>query len=162
MHILFFSLNIVVISAIPVTNYTIKKSHIRSEPNLDNSTNISEKMYRPLSNSNIVLGWITFSIYILFKVTNEIQKVYLLFGLIRSPFYSTMTLSGLISIIGYHLRALFFNFIVSLYLVYYFKSLVIEDTYIKLKINSSNNLWKWLEILAIFRTLRWIWQNSVS
>ena len=41
-----------------------------------------------LSARLVVLGWMTVALYIFVKATNELQKVYLLFGTLRSPFYS--------------------------------------------------------------------------
>ena len=57
--------------------------------------------------------------------------------------------------IWYHLRALLFNFLVCLFLGYYFKCLVMEDSVL------METNWWWLEVLAIVRTTRWIWQNTV-
>jgi hypothetical protein len=42
----------------------------------------------PLSLRLLWLGWITVALYILVKLSNELQKVYLLCGTIRSPMYS--------------------------------------------------------------------------
>ena len=40
-----------------------------------------------LSTRLVVLGWMTVALYIFVKATNELQKVYLLFGTLRSPLY---------------------------------------------------------------------------
>jgi hypothetical protein len=42
---------------------------------------------------------------------------------------------------------------------YYFKCLVNEDDV--LMDISPNTHWWWLEVLAIVRAMRWIWQNTV-
>ena len=63
-------------------------------------------------------------------------------------------------VIWYHLRALVFNFVICLFLGFYFKCLVNEDK-ILLDI-STNTKWWWIEVLAIFRAMRWIWQNTVN
>jgi hypothetical protein len=67
--------------------------------------------------------------------------------------------SDLTLVIWYHLRALLFNFVVCLYLSYYFKCLVNEDD-VLMDISANTNWW-WLEVLAIVRAMRWIWQNTV-
>ena len=91
MHAIFFTLNILVIATLPscdVNGSTSSRS--RDVTKSDNSTDRSVTVARPQSGCNNVLGWITIVIYAAFKLTNELQKVYLLYGLIRSPLYSTL------------------------------------------------------------------------
>ena len=89
MHSIFFTLNVVVIASVPSCDVTDKR--LRDVSKADNSTaDRAFTIVRPQSGCNNVLGWITVVIYAAFKLTNELQKVYLLYGLIRSPLYSTL------------------------------------------------------------------------
>jgi hypothetical protein len=84
MHCLFFTLNILIVALIPSGDVGVVQNKS------DNSTN-NEVFARPQSSGNNILGWITIAIYVAFKVTNEFQKVYMLYGLVRSPLYSALS-----------------------------------------------------------------------
>ena len=90
MHAIFFTLNILVIATLPSCDVSSSSSRSRDVTKSHNSTDRSVTVARPQSGCNNVLGWITIVIYAAFKLTNELQKVYLLYGLIRSPLYSTL------------------------------------------------------------------------
>ena len=87
MHCLFFTLNILVVSLVPLSYHNDHKVVIKK----DNTTEYDIKIARPQSYNSNVLGWITVTIYITFKLTNELQKVYMLCGLVRSPLYSSLS-----------------------------------------------------------------------
>lgn len=88
MHSIFFTLNILIIASVPSCDVTGSRS--RDVSKSDNTTDKNLPVVRAQSGCNNVLGWITVVIYAAFKLTNELQKVYLLYGLIRSPLYSTL------------------------------------------------------------------------
>jgi len=86
MHLLFFTLNILILSLIPTGDNDIEVTFARG-----NSTRHDLNVARSQSNNTNVLGWITVALYISFKLTNELQKVYMLYGLVRSPLYSMLS-----------------------------------------------------------------------
>ena len=84
MHCLFFTLNVLIVALIP-------SGDVRAVPSKNNNSTTDELFARPQSSGNNILGWITIAIYVAFKVTNEFQKVYMLYGLVRSPLYSALS-----------------------------------------------------------------------
>ena len=69
----------------------------------------------------------TVALYTFVKATNELQKVYLLFGTLRSPLYSGRADGGLAHRAWQHFRPLLVHFLVPLFLTFYAKSLAVED-----------------------------------
>ena len=112
------------------------------------------------------LGWTIIIIYLTLILTNELQKVYCFLGLIRSPFYKICTTKGQLCIaIWHHFRSLIYNFLSSLIMTYYLKLSIIQDPYYYQLNNYIINynyigIWTILEVIAILRCFRWVWQNS--
>ena len=154
-HVFFFVLNSLVI----LLNTSVMEPEMLQYFDTNSNTTIALLHSRKPSNYTLNMGWITSALYISFKVSNDVQKVYWLFGLIRSPLYRFCTSNQLIAIVWQHLRALLFNFAVSLWMSYYALQVTNSDFYW-----SPNEIWWWkcLEILAMIRVFRWIWQNTES
>lgn len=114
-HFFFFSMNALVIYALPVhgppRNDAIEVPVNITEDELIHNNNNTIQTFphqwtnRPMSSQVISLGWGTVGCYICFKVTNELQKVYLLYGLIRSPIYNVCAItSELLILLWHHIR----------------------------------------------------------
>ena len=103
---------------------------------------------------NIYTGWAVVSCYIAFKFTNEVQKVYFLYGLFKSPLYSGCSATHeLFIVLWQHIRAFAFNFVSGILLTYYVVGLLQSW---------DENQDRLLEIIALIRIFRWIWQNTES
>lgn len=125
-----------------------------NESKTGNGTTWQLRMNRTFSIHVLVLGWICAGLYLFLKITNEIQKVYAIFGCVRSPCYSSHVAS-LPNMIWICFRSLIIHFGSPILLSCYVKNLIVEDSILFL-----DPLPKWLEILALIRIMRWIWQNS--
>ena len=102
----------------------------------------------------IKIGWVILACYILFKLSNELQKVFLLYGLFKSPLYhGCSTTHELFIVIWQHIRAFAFNFLTGILMTYYVVLLL--DPWPK-------NYYYIIEIVALIRIFRWIWQNTES
>ena len=103
-------------------------------------------------NTNFLSGWIVLACFLGFKFSNEVQKVFLCFGCFRSPFYKCCSSQKELAIlIWWQIRAVLFNFAIGLLLTYNLTVLI--DPW-------RENIWIYIEILAIIRAYRWIWQNT--
>ena len=77
------------------------------------------------SKESLYSGWAIVACYIAFKFTNELQKVYLLYGLFKSPLYSGCSATHqLFIVLWQHIRAFTFNFISGILLTYYVVGMV--------------------------------------
>ena len=104
------------------------------------------------SKESIYSGWMVLACYITFKFTNELQKVYFLYGLFKSPLYSGCSATGeLFIVLWQHIRAFTFNFVSGILLTYYVVTNI--ETW-------NENQCRLFEIVALIRIFRWIWQNT--
>ena len=77
------------------------------------------------SQESLYSGWAIVACYIAFKFTNEIQKVYLFYGLFKSPLYSGCSATDeLFIVLWQHIRAFTFNFLSGILLAYYVVGMV--------------------------------------
>ena len=170
-HVLFFTLNAVIVLCIPYEAYKYESEDLSSGVNMSgnallssnttasyvpNQPDIFRSRTRHLSTRLLVCGWLSLTFYLFLKISNELQKVYFLFGTVHSPIYSG-NYKSLVAVIWHHFRSLTINFILPLFLTFYAKSLILEDMILVV-----DPLPTWIEIVAIIRAMRWIWQNPES
>ncbi len=168
-HSFFFLLNSMVILLLPMSGefrpLIPDAIEIQVPPGFENATpsdNVTwptsaetqiQLKQTELSNHAQALGWSLVVIYILFKITNELQKVYFLYGLFRSPIYSFCALGrDVLVLLWHHLRSLFFNFVTALLMNYYVLCIFSEDGVM----HWDGETWWWrsIEVLAIMRAFR--------
>ena len=100
------------------------------------------------SKESLYSGWAIVACYIAFKFTNELQKVYLLYGLFKSPLYSGCSATDeLFIVLWQHIRAFTFNFLSGILLTYYVVGMV---TFMSPRAELT-----WVSILDFF--LFWNW-----
>ena len=77
------------------------------------------------SKESLYSGWAIVACFIAFKFTNELQKVYLFYGLFKSPLYSGCSATDqLFIVLWQHIRAFTFNFLSGILLTYYVVGMV--------------------------------------
>ncbi len=119
-----------------------------------------------LSGRLTALGWISVAALLFLLVANELQKVYMVFGLVRSPLHcSPSPFSSdmgkhpqLFSAVWHHVRSLLVNFGLGLFLTFHLKSLVAEDCLLL----RGPSMRQWMEVMAVARMARWAWQSPHS
>ena len=155
-HAFFFCINMLVVfmntpnlEAITSTkNETLNSDHAGN----DSSTNYIKDF--EISNNATSAGWMVLICYICSKLSNELQKVFLLYGLFKSPLYhGCATSHELFIIIWQHVRAFVFNFVTAILLTYFVTVLISPW---------EENAFHLIEIIAYARIYRWIWQNTES
>ena len=177
-HLFFLTLNILVVIFLP--NPDDDQVNIAKDQKVDNleknqtfnhNQNLSVIQAKIFTNQmDNYLGWTIIIFYLTLILTNELQKVYGCLGLMRSPFYKICTTKGQLCIaIWHHLRSLIYNFLSCLVMTYYLKLSIIQDPYYHQLNNDDDNfiihnnyigIWTILEVIAILRCFRWVWQNS--
>ena len=114
-----------------------------------------------MKEKTLILGWIIVALQVLIKIIQESQKVYFLFGMIRSPFYDQIHKKSQNSLSGVILKMMvrFLHPITTAFLLQAFIILSV----------SGESAWEerglalvYLNILATQRALRWSWQNTDS
>ncbi|TRY77474.1 hypothetical protein TCAL_12639 [Tigriopus californicus] len=162
-HLIFLTITIAILIWYPYQPYQQQSSEgefletgspASNETKSGNGTTSQLRINRTFSVHVVVLGWICVGLYLFLKITNEIQKVYSLFGCVRSPCYSSQV-DTLPNMVWICFRSLIIHFGSPILLSCYVKNLVLEDSILFL-----DPLPKWFEILALIRIMRWIWQNS--
>ncbi len=141
-----------------VRNVTVVENYTDA----NNSTNIFETetdvvmLLPPSSDTLVLLGWVSLGLWLLLRLSNELQKVYLLFGLVRSPLHrcysSDSNSNGLFCTAWHHLRSLMVNFGLGLFLTLHFKAIVTEDCMIKQGTRYGNLNFSGKNITKIFFT----------
>ena len=175
-HLFFLTLNILVVIFLPNPDDEKNQVNNSDEEQKDNLQKINQTFNNKNNNLSVIqakifdqmdyLGWTIIMIYLTLILTNELQKVYCCLGLIRSPFYKICTKGQLYIAIWHHFRSLFFNFLSCLIMTYYLKLSITQDpNYYQLnnyQIITHNyvGIWTSLEVIAILRCFRWVWQNS--
>ena len=104
----------------------------------------------------LALGWVVVTLQVVTKTIQETQKVFFLFGLIRSPFYDLMNNKSKSSILKMIIRC-----------IHPVSTALLLQTYILLSITTEHTSFgtgavQYLNMLATQRSLRWIWQNTDS
>ena len=163
-HFLFFSLNACIVILIPYESAPPLNGEQSS--NGSNSTTSRTNLVldrNSLSDNLKITGWIIVVIFIAVKITNELQKVYFLYGSVRSPLYCANAPIGsknadainVCATVFQHVRSLVVNFFIPLLLTFYTKNLFMQDS-----ILGEDPMPLWVETVAIIRAMRWIWQNG--
>ncbi len=163
-HCIVFGIVVVILQGVTYDTYE-KKSQEDTMTRGVNATNdtdrSSDDLYYlrdvQLTAELSVLGWISTALYVIIKLSNELQKVYLLFGTVRSPLYAPAQSETLLTTLWHHIRSLIVNVGVGLFLTFYAKSLFLRDD-----VFVEDPMPTWVEVLAVIRTMRWIWQDSTN
>ena len=83
--------------------------------------------HRDVGNELNLIGWLILILYVLMKMSNEFQKVYMIFGLVRSPLYDTFNKNSLCNVVWQNIRTLMVHFGIGLVLTFYAKALILKD-----------------------------------
>ena len=154
-HLFFFAINTVLV----VLKTSVMKLHMLQQYDPVRNVTIAISYSRRPNETILTFGWITLACYSTYKLSNELQKAYWFLGLFRSPIYKFCSTNQLTVLICQHIRALLFNFGLSLWLTYYVILLVNSDYFWD---PQTDWYFKSLEILALIRIFRWIWQSPES
>ena len=105
------------------------------------------------------LGWVIFAYMLVVKLFQEAQKVYGLFGLIRSPFYSSVP--SLARSVCNNIFIVIHPMSSALVILSYSLLLETSDTLASER-TKQQDISCLIEMVFIIRSFRWIWQNTDS
>ena len=114
-----------------------------------------------LRQTALTFGWIIFALQTALKITQECQKVYLFFGLIRSPVYQLISERTQDSWSGTIVKVI-------IRFLHPISTSLLLQTFVLLSIiteparEEEGEALRYLNMLATQRALRWIWQNTDS
>ena len=154
-HVFFFTLNTLLV----ILNTSVMEAQMLQHFDPVNNVTIAVSYSRRPNDTLLNIGWITLAGCLGYTLFNESSKAYCCFGLLRSPLFRFCSTHQLTVLIWQHTRSLLFNFVMGLWMTYYVILLVNSDYYW-----SENETWytKCLEITAMIRAFRWIWQSPES
>ena len=153
-HVFFFTMNTLLV----VLNTSVMEAKMLQQFDPIKNVTITVSYSRQPNDTIFNIGWITLAGYLFYKLCNESQKAFC-FGLLRSPLFRFCSSNQLTVLIWQHTRSLLFNFVIGLWMTYFVILLVNSDYHW-----SENAAWytKCLEIIAMIRAFRWIWQSPGS
>lgn len=153
-HVALFALNATIAfwTCSKETSFKEDQQQLFNTSNLVNGTIV---MDRNITGESQMMGWITVGLWIVLKLSSELQKVYMILGLVRSPFYTDGSNQPLAKKVVLSIRSLLFNFCLGLILTYTLKCVIVNDI-----ILAVDPMPYWFEAMAIIRITRWAWQNS--